>query len=80
MYITDCFLFCLQSTEAPYTTQCSTDVLLNKIVNYEDPDHRSHRLVVMVKDHLGLQIQQEFVFNIVNCNEPPYVSLYKCKA
>ncbi|VDH93391.1 protocadherin Fat 4 [Mytilus galloprovincialis] len=63
---------CKQSTEAPYTTQCSTDVLLNKIVNYEDPDHRSHRLVVMVKDHLGLQIQQEFVFNIVNCNEPPY--------
>ncbi|XP_052104048.1 protocadherin Fat 4-like isoform X4 [Mytilus californianus] len=63
---------CKQSTQAPYTTECSTDVLLDKIVNYEDPDHRTHRLVVMVKDHLGLQTHQEFVFNIVNCNEPPY--------
>jgi len=54
-------------------TECSLDVLLDKIVNYEDPTQRSHKLVVIVTDHLGLKYQQEFVFGVINTNEPPYV-------
>jgi hypothetical protein len=42
-------------------------------VNYEDPTQRSHKLVVIVTDHLGLKYQQEFVFDVINTNEPPYV-------